>query len=895
VQVSGTGTTRESIVQNEVVLKPALQHLGMRPSVQTCMLHIKAFFDMMQLSIPAAHVYTQGWALRRMISMLNLIVRRGHTPREAAIVRLMESVGLTITPNAEADDGTSTRASSEDEGCSEHEESEELSDDEDVVSQISTFLIAKFERLQRRFPCFRSRLARLAKGFRFAQESSSRAPASVVPPGAISTSAVVPKSPAVETTAAADTHPKMSPAVETNNAAVDTHPKLNPAVETPAAADTHPKMSPAVETNSAAVDTHPKMSPAVETTSAAVNRHPKMSPAVETAAADTHPKMSPAVETNGSAAVDTPPKMSPAVETSAAAGTHPKMSPAVEPSPAESSPTYEMSPVSMVASSAGSNPVVKTTPNKTVISRDPVAQQQQLIDQLQKLTELLELKKKLKELQEAQSACPHPGCLDNVDTQPVDLDAVVAGFPSAVLAAKGVSDRSSTDATERVEATVPPKPRGIHRGTVIEEIEVLAERPCGPFRSPPVAVPMPEPVPAIPMPEPAVPANPMPEPVPAAKPVSAALSLKRLFAKNMEEKRAAKRARDQGEGKVPDQAELKAEEPIMQPPVPTPVRSKTAAAPKVFGSDEEIARALAEFDDDSEDDRATENYSLQFEEGEATSDEEEASLVEQAEVASVSLSIRGTSDGEERAPICDAGDDDGVAAEKAEPAEASGSPEEEIAKTFGRPPAWKPGFTEFLSPEDQKSLSRGRKPCKGKGKRKSRAKRSADADAEPPKPCKRARKPSKKPASDPESTDSLPSASSKKPTKRTRSSPSAPKSARRSILKKAGRYVSEDSSPSAAKRGGKSSKKPVATVCPDAAEAPRPKAKPTKKPAAKAKAKSEAKANSRDPSYRAPCTLEAEYKARMSRKSCAYHKALKQARAKGKSEAEMKALARAAA
>ncbi|CAE7425864.1 unnamed protein product [Symbiodinium necroappetens] len=852
VQVSGTGTTRESIVQNEAVLKPALQHLGMRPSVQTCMLHIKAFFDLMQLSIPAAHVYTQGWAFRRMISMLNLIVRRGHTPREAAIVRLMESVGLTITPNAEADDGTSTRASSEDEGCSEHEESEELSDDEDVVSQISTFLvIAKFERLQRRVQ------AELLLRW-FLQGPSRRV------------------------------------LLPTMLLAVDTHPKLNPAVETPAAADTHPKMSPAVETNSAAVDTHPKMSPAVETTSAAVNRHPKMSPAVETAAADTHPKMSPAVETNGSAAVDTPPKMSPAVETSAAAGTHPKMSPAVEPSPAESSPTYEMSPVSMVASSAGSNPVVKTTPNKTVISRDPVAQQQQLIDQLQKLTELLELKKKLKELQEAQSACPHPGCLDNVDTQPVDLDAVVAGFPSAVLAATGVSDRSSTDATERVEATVPPKPRGIHRGTVIEEIEVLAERPCGPFRSPPVAVPMPEPVPAIPMPEP-VPANPMPEPVPAAKPVSAALSLKRLFAKNMEEKRAAKRARDQGEGKVPDQAELKAEEPIMQPPVPTPVRSKTAAAPRVFGSDEEIARALAEFDDDSEDDRATENYSLQFEEGEATSDEEEASLVEQAEVASVSLSIRGTSDGEERAPICDAGDEDGVAAEKAEPAEASGSPEEEIAKTFGRPPAWKPGFTEFLSPEDQKSLSRGRKPCKGKGKRKSRAKRSADADAEPPKPCKRARKPSKKPASDPAGTDSLPSASSKKPTKRTRSSPSAPKSARRSILKKAGRYVSEDSSPSAATRGGKSSKKPVATVCPDAAEAPRPKAKPTKKTAAKAKAKSEAKAKSRDPSYRAPCTLEAEYKARVSRKSCAYHRALKQARAEGKSEAEMKALARAAA
>ena len=255
----------------------------------------------------------------------------------------------------------------------------------------------------------------------------------------------------------------------------------------------------------------------------------------------------------------------------------------------------------------------------------------------------------------------------------------------------------------------------------------------------------------------------------------------------------------------------------------------------------------------------------------------------------------GTSDGEERAPICDAGDDDGVAAEKAEPAEASGSPEEEIAKTLAGP---RHGSLGSLSsyPLKIKSL------CPGAGSlARAKASESRGPSGQPmqmPNPPNLASgpgKPSKKPASDPESTDSLPSASSKKPTKRTRSSPSAPKSARRSILKKAGRYVSEDSSPSAAKRGGKSSKKPVATVCPDAAEAPRPKAKPTKKPAAKAKAKSEAKANSRDPSYRAPCTLEAEYKARMSRKSCAYHKALKQARAKGKSEAEMKALARAAA
>ena len=46
-------------------------------------------------------MYTQGWSLRRMISLFNSIVRRGHVPREEAIQRLMESVGLVVTPNTE--------------------------------------------------------------------------------------------------------------------------------------------------------------------------------------------------------------------------------------------------------------------------------------------------------------------------------------------------------------------------------------------------------------------------------------------------------------------------------------------------------------------------------------------------------------------------------------------------------------------------------------------------------------------------------------------------------------------------------------------------------------------------------------------------------------------------
>ena len=42
-----------------------------------------------------------------MISTFNLIVRRGHVPREQALVRLMSAVGLTVEPNVgtAADDG----------------------------------------------------------------------------------------------------------------------------------------------------------------------------------------------------------------------------------------------------------------------------------------------------------------------------------------------------------------------------------------------------------------------------------------------------------------------------------------------------------------------------------------------------------------------------------------------------------------------------------------------------------------------------------------------------------------------------------------------------------------------------------------------------------------------
>ena len=80
---------------------------------------------------------------------------------------------------------------------------------------------------------------------------------------------------------------------------------------------------------------------------------------------------------------------------------------------------------------------------------------------------------------------------------------------------------------------------------------------------------------------------------------------------------------------------------------------------------------------------------------------------------------------------------------------------------------------------------------------------------------------------------------------------------------------------------------------------------PNKKPRAKAKAGAKAKASKAvkktvakpkakpsSSAYRAPCVATREYKTRMSRKSGAYHRALKQARTDGYTEEESREIAR---
>ena len=67
--------------------------------------------------------------MRRMISLLNLIVRRGHNPREVQIRRLMESMGLQVLPNVDDTEPHSGELSDEEGELSEGVESSVETDD----------------------------------------------------------------------------------------------------------------------------------------------------------------------------------------------------------------------------------------------------------------------------------------------------------------------------------------------------------------------------------------------------------------------------------------------------------------------------------------------------------------------------------------------------------------------------------------------------------------------------------------------------------------------------------------------------------------------------------------------------------------------------------------------
>ena len=70
-----------------------------------------------------------------MITLFNSIIKRGHQPREGALRRLMEALGLQVTPNVdEADDADEDEDEDGDESTEPEPEGAESSDETDDES-----------------------------------------------------------------------------------------------------------------------------------------------------------------------------------------------------------------------------------------------------------------------------------------------------------------------------------------------------------------------------------------------------------------------------------------------------------------------------------------------------------------------------------------------------------------------------------------------------------------------------------------------------------------------------------------------------------------------------------------------------------------------------------------
>ena len=241
---------------------------------------------------------------------------------------------------------------------------------------------------------------------------------------------------------------------------------------------------------------------------------------------------------------------------------------------------------------------------------------------------------------------------------------------------------------------------------------------------------------------------------------------------------------------------------------------------------------------------------------EAVNDLDECSS-DEGSIRSVSLSIRGDED--EEALASPEPDDEPMQEERSMPAKARDGflGAQELGELLGKPPNFGQKVEDFLSPEMQEAPKpRGRRKTAKKGKKRGckRTKTTAKADEEP----KHKRAKTAKPVE-----DDVPAS------KRSRRKPKAsPKP--KPVPKKACKAAAK----AKAKEKSKAKCKAAATAGPKTTGA---------------KAKAEAKP------YRSPCLDAPDYKAKQSRKSSAYHRALKEAKAEGKTIPECRELARAAA
>ena len=179
---SAQGVNRETVAKNRELVHLTLNHLGTRMSVGTIEVHIRAFYDLMHLNIgstfpksmiseccgndnglslkqfcfhisaihlkkiinPYPHhcsgpmIVSQAWALRRMISVYNAMLRRPHVPRDRALRLLMRDQGLDVEVDPPAISTSASGSELAPVADGDHEDGPPGDDDADGESSDST-------------------------------------------------------------------------------------------------------------------------------------------------------------------------------------------------------------------------------------------------------------------------------------------------------------------------------------------------------------------------------------------------------------------------------------------------------------------------------------------------------------------------------------------------------------------------------------------------------------------------------------------------------------------------------------------------------------------------------------------------------------------------------------
>ncbi|CAE7381031.1 unnamed protein product [Symbiodinium natans] len=133
---TGQRVSKETIMSNPHIFKMAYKHVSHRISIDTMEVHVKSFFDLLNIShgITSAFVNRHAWGVKRMLTVFNDMLRRGHRPRDAGIRDIMISLGFSV-PEQERRERQPAAGDSDSDAEGEGEEEAALTDDDLVVPE----------------------------------------------------------------------------------------------------------------------------------------------------------------------------------------------------------------------------------------------------------------------------------------------------------------------------------------------------------------------------------------------------------------------------------------------------------------------------------------------------------------------------------------------------------------------------------------------------------------------------------------------------------------------------------------------------------------------------------------------------------------------------------------